>query len=168
MPQENEKLLVRLHECALGFVIIGGVCCVYHAAPVMTFDLDICCRFDEVNLRKLESALRPLHPVHRLTPQKLPFELTDELVPRLKNLYLNTDLGQIDCLSEVQGIGGYDEVFQNSVEASFSYGKFRFLDLDSLIRAKEAAGRERDEWHLHFLKPIREKLARKRIDPDNF
>lgn len=166
MQQNNEELLVRLKENGLEFVVVGGVCCVFHAAPIVTFDLHICCRFDEASLRKVESAVGPLHPVHRLTPQKLPFKLTDDLIPRLKNLYLRTDLGEIDCLSEVNGIGGYKEALQNSVEGIFSYGKFRFLDLDALIRSKEAAGRDRDQWHLHFLKPIRERLAQKGDDPN--
>jgi hypothetical protein len=166
MQQDNEALLVRLNQSGVEFVVIGGVCCVYHAAPVVTFDLDICCRFGEGNLRRLEIALRPIHPVHRLTPQKLPFELRDDLIPDLKNLYLETDLGKLDCLGEVQGIGHYDQVFQNSVEATFSYGRIRFLDLESLIRAKEIAGRDRDKWHLQFLKPIRERLAQNK-KPDN-
>lgn len=166
MQQDNEELLVRLKEAGLEFVVVGGVCCVFHAAPIVTFDLDICFRFDEPNLRKLERAISPLHPVHRLTPQKMPFELTEDLIPRLKNLYLRTDLGEIDCLGEIRGVGGYNEVFQNSVEAAFSYGKFRFLDLDALISSKEAAARDRDKWHLHFLKPIREKLRGSGANPD--
>ena len=158
MLQNNQGLLSHLKTADLDFVVIGGVCCVYYGVPIATYDLDICCRFDEPNVRKIEAALRNLHPYHRLTPQKLPFEVTPELLPGLKNLYLETDLGRLDCLGEVLGVGDYEAVRRNSQPADFSYGSFRFLALDALIAAKEQAGRERDLAALRHLKPIREKL----------
>jgi hypothetical protein len=38
------------------------------------------------------------------------------------------------------------------------YGEFRFLTIDALMDAKEAAGRDRDLMALRHLRPIREKL----------
>src|SRR5438552_10999913 len=110
MPQSDQALLIRLKDNGLEFVIIGGVCVVYHGVPLATFDLVICCRFGEQNLRRIETAVRGLNPVHRLTPQKLSFELTPHLCADLKNLYLQTDLGKLDCLSEVAGLGKYEDV----------------------------------------------------------
>lgn len=118
---------MRLRESGLEFVVIGGVCVVFHGAPLATFDLDVCCRFDEENVRRLESALKDLHPVHRLTAQKLPLEQTRSSFGDLKNLNLQTDLGILDCLSEVAGVGNFDSVLERSVLANFSYGQFRFL-----------------------------------------
>src|SRR5438552_13042462 len=120
MPQNDQALLTRLEGSGLEFVVIGGVCAVFYGAPLATFDLDICCRFGEQNLKRLEAALRDFHPVHRLTPNKLPFELRPHLLTELKNLYLQTDLGALDCLSEVAGIGSYDEVLKQSIPAKFS------------------------------------------------
>lgn len=157
MPQNDQALLTRLKDAGLEFVIIGGVCVVFHGAPLATFDLDICCRFGEQNLRRIEAAVRDLHPIHRLTANKLPLELTPHLIKSLKNLYLQTDLGKLDCLSEISGVGSYEEVLKQSVPAKFSYGEFRFLNLDALIAAKEAAGRERDLSALRYLHAIKER-----------
>ena len=159
MPQNDQALLTRLKENGLDFVVIGGVCVVYYGAPLATFDLDICCHFGEPNLKRIHSAVRDLHPVHRLTANKLPFELTPHLCAVLKNLYLQTDLGKLDCLSEVTGIGDYDAVHKRSVRAKFSYGEFRFLTLDALIASKKAAGRERDLDALRHLRAIKERVA---------
>ena len=101
MPQNDKALLSRLKDRRVEFVIIGGVCGVLHGASLVTLDLDICCRFSRENLLRLEAAVKDLHPRHRLTASKLPFELTDELCGSLKNIYLNTDSGVLDCLSEV-------------------------------------------------------------------
>jgi hypothetical protein len=98
-----------------------------------------------------------LHPFHRLTANKLPLELSRTSFGDLKNLYLQTDLGKLDCLSEVLGIGDFAAVSKRSVVASFSYGQFKFLDLEALIAAKRAVGRERDLAAVRALLAIKER-----------
>src|SRR5271169_2946461 len=144
MAQNDQALLTRLKDSGLEFVVIGGVCVVYHGALLATFDLDICCPFGEENVRTIESAVNDLHPAHRLTTNKLSLELTRSSFGDLKNLYLQTDLGKLDCLSEVAGVGNFEAVLKQSVVANFSYGQFRFMGLEALIAAKKAVGRERD------------------------
>ena len=160
MTQNDKALLTRLHEHGVEFVIIGGVCGVLHGVPLVTFDLDICCPFFLENLRRVEAAVKELHPYHRQTPEKLPLQLSDELLARLKNLYLQTDLGKLDCLSEVTGIGDFQAVLKCSVPHHTSHGEFHLLSLDALIIAKEAAGRERDLAAVRFLRAIKERNER--------
>ena len=157
MAQNDQALLIRLKDSGLEFVVIGGLCVVYHGVPVATFDLDICCPFGEENVRKIESAVRDLHPVHRLTANKLPLEQTRSSFKDLKNVYLQTDLGKLDCLSEVAGLGGYEQVLQQSVLHSMSFGAFRMLNLDALITAKMAAGREKDLHAVRLLRAVKER-----------
>ncbi|MBI4658761.1 MAG: nucleotidyltransferase [Verrucomicrobia bacterium] len=161
MPQNDQALLTRLSESGLEFVVIGGVCVVFHGVPMATFDLDICCPFGEENVRRLAAALGDLHPVHRLTANKLSLEATRDRFADFKNLYLQTDLGKLDCLSEVAGVGTFAEALRRSVAARFSYGEYRFLNLDALIAAKEAAGREHDLAAVKRLKAVKERLARR-------
>ncbi len=157
MPQNDQALLTRLKDSGLDFVVIGGVCVVFHGAPVATFDLDVCCPFGEENVQRIESAVADLHPFHRLTTNKLPLAMSRSAFGELKNLYLQTDLGKLDCLSEVSGVGDFDAVKKRSVVASFSYGQFRFLSLDALIASKKAIGRERDLAAVRALVAIKER-----------
>lgn len=162
MSQEDKALLTRLHQHGVEFVLIGGVCGVMHGSGLLTVDLDVCCRFDPTNLRRLEAALRDLHPYHRLTPDKLPFALTEELCLNLKNLYLQTDLGKLDCLGEVSGVGDYEAALKNSVEFQMSFGSIRMFDLNTLIVSKAAAGREKDKYALQVLHALAEKKKQSR------
>jgi hypothetical protein len=157
--QDDRGLLVRLAEHQVEFVIIGGFCGILHGVSLVTQDLDICCPFTPTSLQRIEAAVKDLHPVHRLTANKLPLELTDELCGRLKNLHLQTDLGKLDCLGEVKGIGGYAETLKRSVPCTLSYGEFRMLDIDALIAAKEAVGREHDLAAVRLLRGIKEKTG---------
>jgi hypothetical protein len=160
MAQNDQALLTRLKGSGIEFVVIGGVCVVFHGALLATFDLDICCPFGEENVRRIESALDGLHPVHRLTTNKLPLEMTRTSFRDLKNLYLQTDFGTLDCLSEVAGVGNFDAVLKQSIGASLSYGEFRFLNLDALIASKKAVGRERDLDAVRRLLAIKEMTGR--------
>jgi predicted nucleotidyltransferase len=157
MPQNDKALLSRLKEQNVEFVIIGGLCGVLHGASLVTLDLDICCRFNRENLSRIEAAVKDLHPRHRLTANKLPFERTDQICDTLKNVYLNTDLGILDCLGEVSGIGGFEEVLRHSIPHNLSYGEFRMLNLDALIASKLAAGREKDLAAIKLLLAIKER-----------
>jgi hypothetical protein len=163
--QDDQSLLWRLLEEDVEFVIIGGFCAIFHGVSLVTKDLDICCRFTTANLRRIEAAVKDLHPFHRLAANKLPLELTDELCGRLKNLYLQTDLGKLDCLGDVSGVGAYDEALKRSVACKLSYGEFRMLDIDALIAAKEAAGRERDLLAVKQLRGLRERATQGSTPP---
>src|SRR5262245_8613734 len=108
------EILQRLHRAKVEFSLIGGLACIHHGVSLFTQDVDICARFSRENLRRIEAAVHDLHPCHRLTTNRLRLELTDELCARLKNLYLTTDLGILDCLSEVAGLGNFDAVLRQS------------------------------------------------------
>jgi hypothetical protein len=161
MIQEAEALLARFTAQHVEFVIIGGICNVLHGVTLVTKDVDVCCSFSHDNLRRIEAAVKELHPVHRQTPDRIPFELTDDLAMRLKNLYLRTDLGVIDCLSEVTGLGNFNSVLSVSVPVPLGFGTCRMLSLDALIRSKEATGREQDRIAVRHLRAIKERNEQK-------
>ena len=150
-----KALLRRLLEHDVEFVVIGAFASAFHGGTLLTQDVDICCAFTSRNLLKLQEAIADLYPVHRLTPKRLPLELTREGCRGLKNLHLETDLGVLDCLSEVLGVGGYRAVKRQSVLIDTAFGECRVLELDALIKAKRAMNRPRDREALVQLEAIR-------------
>lgn len=154
--QNLSELTRRLVDAQVEFVLIGGFAAVAHGATLVTRDVDICCRFSEGNLNRIQKALNGLHPVHRSRPD-LPLDLTKEQCARLKNLYLKTDLGVLDCLGEVLGIGDFDAVLRQSVEVELPFGHCRILDIDGLIRAKEAMNRDHDRITVRQLQEIKKR-----------
>jgi len=152
-----ESLLERLIQRQLEFVIVGGFAAMAHGASIVTQDVDICCPFNATNLKCLHDALADLHPYHRLTPNRLPLQITPENIGRLENLYLMTDWGQIDCLSRIKGIGEFEAVRTRSVEIQLAFGRCRVLGLDALIAAKLAIGETRDKLTVIQLQAIRER-----------
>jgi hypothetical protein len=156
--QNLSQLVERLIAAQVEFVLVGGFAAVAHGVTLVTRDVDICCRFTEPNLLRIQKAFADLHPVHRSRPD-LPLELTPQQCATLKNLYLKTDWGIVDCLSEVLGIGGFNQVAKESVELDLPAGKCRVIDIDALIRAKEAMNRDHDRITVRHLQEIKKKLG---------
>ena len=151
--QNLSELTHKLIEAQVEFVLVGGYAAVAHGVTLVTRDVDICCRFNEANLMRIQKALADLHPVHRSRPD-LPLALTPEQCANLKNLYLKTDLGVVDCLGEVLGVGDFDSVLRHSVELELPFGTCRLLSLDALICAKEAMNRDHDRFTVRQLREI--------------
>lgn len=75
----------------------------------------------------------------------------------IKNLYLTNDWGQLDCMGEIKGLGGYQECLPLSQVINISGLKIRTLTLDALIEAKRAMGRPRDLQTVLELQALRQK-----------
>ncbi|MGD0597367.1 MAG: nucleotidyltransferase [Sedimentisphaerales bacterium] len=158
MKNDFLEILKRLTENDVSFVIIGGFAATVYGCTLVTQDIDICCDFSPANLLQLQKALAGLHPVHRMTPNRKPLELTADNIKGLKNLYLATDLGTLDCIGFVEGIGDFEQVVKVSRKIKTDGLTLNTLTIDALIGAKEAMRRPRDRQAIIQLKAIREQI----------
>ncbi|MEN6337544.1 MAG: nucleotidyltransferase [Phycisphaerales bacterium] len=150
-----QSLLHRLALAGVDYVIVGGYAGIVHGCTYVTQDIDICCDFSPTNLLILQQALSDVHPVHRMTPGRKPLELTSENAGEFKNLYLDTDLGRLDCLSHVEGLGPYEQVKQASERFEVEGAQLRVLSIDALITAKKAMNRPRDREAIRQLQHVK-------------
>ena len=139
-----EAAIQKLVDSGVEFVIVRGWSAILHGGSFMTRDLGLCYSRRPANLKRLAAALAPYHPRLRDLPQGPPF-LWDEVTLRNGTVFtLTTDFGEIDLLAEISGVGNYGQAKANSIP-EFSWGREVWtLDLATLIKAKRAAGREKD------------------------
>ena len=133
-----------LSDAQVEFVIIGGWAAILHGSDYVTKDLDICFSRDRENLKRLAAALAPHHPRLRDLAVELPFVWDESTLRNSSVLTLTTDLGAIDLLAEVPGVGSYDDALANAVVVRAFDRDVRTLNLRTLIRSKRAAGRAKD------------------------
>ncbi len=145
MKKDLSSLVELLSKGAVEFAVVGGYAGVVHGCSYVTADVDICCLFSEENLLRLQKALSDVHPVHRMTPGHQALRLTEENCGQFKNLYLDTDIGQLDCLSFVEGVGSFLQVKESSEEVEIGGVAVYVLGLEALIKAKKAMGRPNDK-----------------------
>ena len=148
------NLLERLVSNGVDFVLVGGFAGVVHGCTYVTQDIDICCDFSPANLLLLQKAISDLNPVHRMTPNRKKLKLSDRTSEQFKNLYLDTENGQLDCLSFIDGLGNYSRVKQESEFVEVEDVKIRVLRLDALIKSKRALNRPRDKAAILQLESI--------------
>lgn len=154
MEVQLERIIQRLTEVGVEYVLVGGYAAVALGVPIITRDIDVCFNFTKENLVKLARALSDLHPKHRITPQRLPLEINEKNWESFKNLYLELDWGILDCLGEVKGLGGFQNVLAVSQPINLPFGVCRILTVNALIQAKEAMGRPHDMQTISYLKAI--------------
>ncbi len=139
-----ETAVQALCDAGVEFVVIGGLAATLHGSAQVTYDLDICYSRATANLRRLVLALAPFHPRPRGIPDSLPFVWDDATLRNGTVFTLQTDVGEIDLLAEVTGLGSFDEVERHSMIVEAFERQIATLDLPALIRAKRATSRPKD------------------------
>jgi hypothetical protein len=125
-------------------VIVGGVAGTLHGSSIPTTDLDVCYSRTPEHLIRLVAALRSVNARLRNAPANLPFLLDDETFRKDLNFTFVTDVGDLDLLGEVRGIGYYDKVVEGASSFELLGYEFKVVALDKLILAKRTAGRPKD------------------------
>jgi hypothetical protein len=125
-------------------VIVGGFSAVLHGSALLTHELDVCTVLTAENLGKLREIFRELHPVHRLSSERLSIFDNPESDKELKNLYLQTDLGPVDFLSSIDGVGNFEQARAESIEIDLFGNRLRVIGSTGLIKAKDALERDKD------------------------
>lgn len=149
-------IVPRLVSGGIKFVIVGGVAATVHGSSYVTDDLDLCYDRDRSNLKLLADVLAPLHPRLRGAPDGLPFIWDAETLQRGLNFTLRTDLGDIDLLGEITGVGAFERVSRAAITLTLFGVECSVISLDALICAKRAAGRPKDNLVLPELEALRE------------
>jgi len=153
---EIAQALKLLADFDVKCVVIGGVAAGARGSTQATFDVDVCYARDKSNLVQVAQALRSVKATLRGAPKDIPFLLDEQTLHRGLNFTFDTEIGSIDLLGEVQGVGGYAECLQNSGEMELFGYPFHVLSLRELIASKRAAGRPKDLLVVQELEAILE------------
>jgi len=138
------RLLAALQSSGVEFIIIGGFAATAHGSAHVTVDLDVVYGRTSENMVRLAIALEPLRPYLRGAPPGLPFRFDVDTIQRGLNFTLTTGAGDLDLLGEATGGGTYDALLSHSQLREVLGLECRFVDLETLIHLKRAAGRPKD------------------------
>ena len=153
---EVRNQLELLAQHTVKCVIIGGVAAVYYGSSEVTHDLDVCYARDRQNMEKLVIALKSVNARLRGAPRDVPFILDADSLRKGLNFTFDTDIGSLDLLGEIRGVGGFNDVIEDSERAEMFGHEFFMISLKKLIEAKRIAGRSKDLRVLPELEAIYE------------
>ncbi len=157
---ELPEIFKILYHASLEFVVIGGAAMHLQGSAYVTKDVDFCYSRTPENMKRLATSLAPHHPRLRGAPADLPFTFDARTIAQGMNFTLTTDLGDLDFLGEVTGLGAYKEVKSAADTQMIDGIPVLVLSLSGLIKSKKAAGRAKDLYVLPELEGL-ELLKRK-------
>jgi len=149
-----KRIFGLLTDADVEFVLIGGLSVIAHGHQRATLDVDICYARTPKNIARLAAALAPVHPRLRGAPAELKFPWDAQTLANGLNFTLVTDLGDLDLLGEVAGLGSYEDIALSAIEIALFGCQVAMLNLDQLIRSKAAAGRVKDLLDLEALRKL--------------
>jgi len=141
---------------------VGGFAGVLYGSSLVTRDLDLCLLLSPENIAKLRTALKDFNPKHRISPQKPSFLKYPEELESVNNLYLETDLGVVDIISHVTGVGDFKKVSKKSNLIELFGHTCKVISIEDLISAKKILGREKDIAMIKELRVIQAGLKKKK------
>jgi len=139
-----QEVLKNLNSHQVEYIIIGGYAAVLHGASYATNDVDICYHRTKQNLESIVHVLKPFRPKLRTIDGDVPFLFDTKTLLAGMNFTLSTDLGDIDLLGEVSGVGNYQNMIKNAEPTVVFQEKCFVISLLDLLKTKKAVGRPKD------------------------
>ena len=152
--QRTDRLLEVLLDGEVEFVVIGGVAAIAHGGTTATRDLDVVAAMTPENLDRLIHTLSPFNPRHVARRDLGVIEISGAELASFRVLLLETDLGRLDVLGELEPFGPIECLEVEELE--LLEGRFvPVLGLDQLIEAKQHLGSPKDKLVETELRAIR-------------
>ena len=161
MAVDLGQIIPPLVRAKVDFILIGGMAAILHGSARVTFDVDLVYSRTDENIERLVTALAPHCPYLRDAPTKLPFSWDAKTIRSGLNFTLTTRLGDVDLFGAVAGGETYQDLLAHSFDVDAFGVRFKCIDLPTLIRIKEAAGRPKDREAVAELRILLEESEKK-------
>ncbi|SRR6266403_376464 len=163
MAVDLAQIIPPLVRAKVDFILIGGMAAILHGSARVTFDVDLLYSRTHDNIDRLAAALAPHGPYLRDAPERLPFSWDAKTIRSGLNFTLTTDLGDVDLFGEVSGGETYQDLLSHSFDVEAFGVRFKCVDLATLIRIKEAAGRSKDREAVAELRVLLEESEKDQV-----
>jgi nucleotidyltransferase AbiEii toxin of type IV toxin-antitoxin system len=155
------RLLARLADGDVDFVVVGGVAVILHAQPRFTKDLDVTYSTEAENLERLRAVLGALHARLRGIDEDVPFVADARTLRQVQILTLTTDEGDLDLLVDPPGAPPYAQLRRDAEVMDVGPTSIRVASIEHLAAMKRAAGRPQDLADIEALEIARRRRGRR-------
>ena len=136
LQKDLKEFIALLNSQKIDFVVVGAHAVAFHGFPRFTGDLDLFVRPAQENARKITQALVTFgFPV--------PKEFETTLIEPEKVIQLGRAPNRIDLLTSISAVT-FDDAWQSSILTEVDGIPMRMLNLELLLKNKQASGRPKD------------------------
>jgi hypothetical protein len=158
-----EAIASVLHDAKARYLVAGGLAVAAHGFGRVTFDVDLVVQLQPDNLQRALRALESLgyHPAAPVTSAQFADVTMREAWVREKSLVVLQLISEQHRDTPIDLFAAepfdFDQEYRQALLGEVFPGvQMRFVSLDTLIRMKEVAGREKDREDIRQLKLIKE------------
>ena len=144
LNRDFREFIESLNNHNVRYLVVGGYAVALHGHPRYTKDLDVWIDLSRQNAENLIEA------IHAFGFASLELAAQDFLTPG-QVVQLGRPPNRIDLLVSVSGVE-FDECYDKRIQVAFDEVMVNFIDLESLKKNKEAAGRHQDLADLENLR----------------
>lgn len=137
-------LLASLREAEVDFLVFGAVALAFYGHVRGTQDLDVIVDPSPANLRRLVTWLGEHEARLALNPARQFGDTEAEAVRKGANATLMTDLGQLDIVQRLPGLGPWSVLRSAAEEYRIDDRTVLVIDRQTLIRRKRARATAQD------------------------
>lgn len=151
-PPAFDRILRRLTEAEVEFVVVGGLALGAWGVVRGTKDVDVVVAPEPENLKRVAAVAVDLHGHVQAGESFLSSHVS--IAGRLaggEQVAIETDLGRLDVVQGLDGVPGYRDLHARSVETEILGVKVAVCALEDLKAMKQASGRTRDQADLEDL-----------------
>ena len=144
LNRDFKEFIASLNSHRVRYLVVGGYAVAFHGHPRYTKDLDVWVELSEQNAERLIEALRTFGF------SSLGLKPDDFLIPG-QVVQLGNPPNRIDLLVTISGVI-FEDCYARRLQIVIDEVTVNFIDLDSLRKNKEAAGRHQDLADLENLR----------------
>ena len=142
--QDFEDMLFLLNKHEVKYLIIGGLAFIYHAKPRYTKDMDLWIKPDLRNTTKANCALEEFSSPILIIPDEFEQIIQIGVAP-----------DRIDILFDIPGVQ-FDTAWRKRVVDNYGAVETNWIDIDSLIRAKQKIDNPRHKEDVRVLLEVKQ------------
>jgi len=142
--QDFEDFLSLMNKYEVKYLIIGGLAFIFHAKPRYTKDMDVWIGPEAENINKANSALMEFGSPYTIS---LPVKINEIL-------QLGVAPDRIDILLDVPGVV-FQKAWNKKIVSAYGRADANWMDIDSLIRAKQLIDSPRHQEDAAILKKVK-------------
>jgi len=143
--RDFEDMLFLLEKHKVRYLIVGGLAFIFHAKPRYTKDIDIWVDSDPENMENVNKALSEFGSPYLIS---LPVNIKEIL-------QLGIAPNRIDILFNIQGLS-FDKVWGEKIRSTYGEVMANWIDIDSLILAKQSIDSPRHKEDVRVLLKVKE------------
>lgn len=159
-PLRLRKLLERLVEAEISFVLVGGLAVNAWGYLRATRDIDVVPGPDAENLAKLDGVLKDIGGKVEVDDGLLDSNAISIFLRTGDRTLVVTDLGRVDILQGLPQIPSFAALAAQAVDVDMDGLAVRVCSLSHLLEMKRASERPRDRDDLEALEAAQERLDR--------